>query len=287
VSATPDWLEHGYPYTPYGGLPPTPDEILQRWNLDPLLIGVLIVALVAYAAGGERPGHGAIPRWRRLCFYGGWMLGALALISPLCALSVSLFSARVAQHMLLTTIVAPLIALGRPGVALARGHDRRLGRTRGRTGAAIRQPILAALAFAAALWAWQAPAAYAATFDSSALYWVMRLTTFAAALWLWSALLGGADDRPGGFVVASLLTTLQMSLLAAIITFAGRLIYLPHVVTAGAWGLTPLEDQQLGGVVMWFPAGAIFVAALVIAFTRATRRAEARVADASPITRPA
>ena len=286
MSASPDWLEHGYPYTPYGGLPPSPGELLQRWNLDPLLISALVLALVVYAVGAEPRGPGAIARGRRLCFYGGWGVGALALISPLCALSVSLFSARDAQHMLLAMVVAPLVAIGRPGVALARGHRRRLGRTRERARTSTRQPILASIAFATALWVWHAPMAYAATFESSLAYWTMQLTSFAAALWLWTALMGKAEERPAGFVAASVLTAIQMNLLAAVITLSGQLIYLPHVVTAAAWGLTPLQDQQLGGLVMWVPAGLALVAALIVSFARATRRVGARPPGLDPSTRP-
>lgn len=285
MSASPDWLQHGYPYTPYCGLPPAPDELLQRWNLDPLLIGALIIVLVVYAAGAEPRGSDAIPRWRRLCFYGGWGLGTLALISPLCALSVSLFSARVAQHMLLDVVVAPLVALGRPGVAFARGRRRRLGRTRGRAQAPLRQPILASVAFATAFWAWRAPAAYAATFESGAAYWMMHLTTFAAALWLWSALLGKGEERPGGFVLASILTAVQMNALAAFITSSSQLIYLPHVVTTAAWGLTPLEDQRLGGVVMWVPSALIFIAAVVATLAHVRRRSQALTAGPGPAIR--
>jgi putative membrane protein len=267
VSKAPDWLQLGYPYTPYCGLPPGPRELLQHWNLDPLLLGVLIVALVAYAAGSEPrgAGGGGKPVWRRLCFYGGWALGAAALVSPLCALSVSLFSARAGEDMLLAMVVAPLIALGRPGAHTGRAPARLLRRTYAGARVVSRQPILAAIAFAAVLWIWHAPGAYAATFDSGLLYWIMRLSSFAAALWLSSALLGRIGERNGGLVIASLLTALQMGLLAAAIAFAGRQLYLPHVLTAAAWGLTPLGDQQLGGALIGAFAAAVLAWSLALA----------------------
>lgn len=287
MSASPDWLQHGYPYTPYCGLPPTPAELLQRWNLDPLLVSGLVVFLVVYAVGAEPGGPGAIPRWRRLCFYGGWVLGALALTSPLCALSVSLFSARIGQQMLLAAVVAPLVTLGRPAAAFARGHRRRLGRARGREKPNLRQPILASVAFATAIWAWHAPSAYAATFESTAAYWTMHLTTFAAAVWLWSALLEPAPARPGGVALASVLTAIQINLLAAMIACSGQLNYLPHVVTAGVWGFTPLQDQRLGGMVMWVPAAVIFGGVALFNLARAVRRGGGGEAGARPVIRPA
>ncbi|MGH7025698.1 MAG: cytochrome c oxidase assembly protein, partial [Caulobacteraceae bacterium] len=212
---------------------------------------------------------------RRAAFHCGWILEALALISPLCPLSVSLFSARIGQHMILTTIAAPLIALGAPDRTLAAGWARlRAEAPPSQTVAA--SPVLAAAAFAAALWIWHAPGPYAATFQSDIVYWAMHITTFGSALWLWTALLNGPGERLPGAVAAIFLTTGQMGLLGAIITFAGSPLYWPHAFTTAAWGLTPLQDQQLGGVIMWVPAGILFVAGLSFAFFEAMRRSETR-----------
>jgi putative membrane protein len=250
-----------YAFAPYCGAPPSPASLAGRWNLDPVLVAVLLACLAAYLALVRTD------RWRRAAFVGGWALGALALISPLCPLSVSLFSARVFQHMWLASVVAPLIALGRPQIAVRRlapgvatGH----------------RPVLAAAAFAAALWFWHAPAAYTATFQSDTVYWAMHVSTFAAALWLWSGLIDGPRDELGPFALATLLTTGQMGLLGALITFAPRPLYPPHFVTPYAWGLAPLADQQLGGVVMWVPAGVLMAAGFGFAFLQTLRRAEAR-----------
>jgi putative membrane protein len=114
--------------------------------------------------------------------------------------------------MWLASVVAPLIALGLPPTVAGR-----LGR----------RPVLAAATFAVTLWFWQAPAAYAATFQSDGVYWAMHLTAFAAAVWLWSGLLDGSRDALGPFSLATLLTTGQMGLLSALITFAGRPLYAP------------------------------------------------------------
>lgn len=241
---------------PYCGPPPTPASLAGRWNLDPVLIAALILIAGWYLASSAREAP-----WRRAAFAAGWLAAAGALISPLCALGVALFSARVGQHMLLTALAAPLVALGRP--------DRLLGRSAG-------APVLAAGGFAAALWYWHAPGPYAATFGSALVYWTMHVTTFATALWLWTALISGASERLAGCAAAILITTLQMGLLGALITFAAAPLYLPQLLTTAAFGLTPLEDQQLGGVLMWVPAGLIFIGGLCLAFAEAMRRAETR-----------
>lgn len=237
-----------YAFSPYCGAPPSTGDLLHRWNLDPLLIGALAL-VIAVHAWRFRPTSDAERRRARL-FQTGWALGALALISPLCPLSVSLFSARVGQHMLLTTIVAPLIALGLPL------------RDTGRfcTGAPA---WLAALIFAAALWFWHAPGPYTATFNGDLVYWLMHITTFGAALWLWLTVFRGAHGRMMDSAAALAITSLQMAVLGAVITFAPQALYPPHILTSWAWGLSPLSDQQLGGAIMWVPAGVIMCFATV------------------------
>jgi putative membrane protein len=170
--------------------------------------------------------------------------------------------------MLLIAVVAPLIALGEPGEIAKRWV--RLPHV------ATARPLAAAVALAVALWVWHAPAPYTATFQSAQAYWAMHLTTFAAAVWFWSQLLRTSHGGLGGFAAATLLTTGQMGLLGALITFTGRPLYPPHVLTTYAWGLTPLQDQELGGVLMWIPAGLIFAGGFALAFTQALRRAGGR-----------
>jgi putative membrane protein len=67
-----------------------------------------------------------------------------------------------------------------------------------------------------------------------------------------------------------------MGLLGALITFAPRPLYPPHFATTYAWGIPPLADQQLGGVIMWIPAGVLMAAGFAYAFLQTLRRAEAR-----------
>jgi len=245
-----------FPYSPYCGAPPSPGGLLHRWNLDPFLMAALALILAAYLLSNR-----STPIWRRLVFSLGWVLGSLAVISPLCPLSVALFSARVGQHLILTSLVAPLIALGWQARSTTAGRWR---------------PVLAAMSFAVALWVWHSPAPYVATFTSDLVYWLMHLTTFGAAVWLWAEVFAAWGERIESAAAAIVLTILQMGLLGAVITFADRPLYAPHLFTAPVWGLTALEDQQFGGVLMWVPAGVILAAALAAGFTEAMRRAESR-----------
>jgi putative membrane protein len=239
----------------YCGAPPAPAALAERWNLDPVLIAGLLLILGVYALRVREP------LWRRVCFYAGWSLGGLALVSPLCALSVSLASARVGQHMALAVVAAPLMALGLPRLAAPRHGG---------------GPILAAAAFGAILWFWQSPGPYAATFDSVPVYWAMHLSAFAAALALWRLMLSAAERRLAEVLAAAAVTSLQMGLLGAILTFTTRPLYTPHLATTQAWGLTPLADQQLAGAIMWIPAGILLAGAVVAGLALTLQRAGRR-----------
>lgn len=247
-------------FIPYCGSPPDPAQIWARWNLDPILIGVLALAALAYGLSLRR--HPAAARgWRPAAFAGGWLILSLALISPLCPLSVSLFSARVGQHMILTLIAAPLIVLGRPLAVLRRPPIAR----RWKPGQAAAG---AALAFTLAVWFWHSPAPYDATFASDIAYWTMHLTVIGAALLVWGVLLDGRRDRAVPSLAAGAFSTLQMTFLGALITLSPHALYAPHAVTPLAWGLTQQSDQQLGGLIMWVPGCTIFLAVTLWALAR-------------------
>ncbi len=261
---------------PYCGLPPSPDALWSRWNLDPVLLAALAALACAYLLGARRldGSDRAIARGERGAFCAGWLIASAALVSPLCALSVALFSARVGQHMILALVAAPLVAAGRPAAALAGllakpGSPLLDGREHSPISTA---PLLAAGMFAVLLWFWHAPAPYQATFSSTLAYWAMHVSLFGAAVWLWSGLL---DRRPARMVHtlgASMISTVQMGLLGALITIAPRPAYAPHALTTAAWGLTPLQDQQLGGGIMWVPGCVVFFVASMLVLWLALRR---------------
>ncbi len=241
---------------PYCGAPPSPGTLFSRWNLDPYLIAALLALAAAYLVGVRRlvQRGRALPPPAPLAFAAGWVVAALALISPLCALSVSLFAARVGQHMILSLIAAPLLAAGLPPLPL---------RLRPASG-----PFLAAGMFALLIWFWHAPAPYALTFASTAAYWAMHVSVIAAAVWLWATLLETEAPRILPAVGAGVLSCVQMGLLGALLTFAPHPLYAPHALTTVAWGLAPLTDQQLGGAIMWAPGGLVFLAAAMSGLAR-------------------
>ena len=241
---------------PYCGMAPLPSEILGRFNLDPVLMGILLVVAGLHVRSVRQSG---VARY----VAGGWLIAAAALISPLCALSVALFSARIGQHMILILIAAPLIALGLPQRELHRG---------------VWRSWTAAIAFFGLLWFWHMPLPYDATFASTPVYWSMHVTLFGSAILLWREILHHSSEQAFGALAVGVLSSMQMGLLGAILTLADRPLFAPHLLTTQAWGFTPLEDQQLGGALMWVPGIALFLWTSL----RSLQRLWSRLAKARP-----
>jgi putative membrane protein len=223
-------------WSPYCGAAPDPGAWLTQWNGDPVLISALLLgAVLGWQRASDRPAFG-----------GALLLLALLFVSPLCALTSALFAARVAHHVVLIGIAAPLIA---------RGFDLR-------TGGLVPATFASILIF----YGWHVPAIYTAALSSDAIFWMLQLALLVSATFFWAAIRGAAAP----VAVATLLVTMvAMGLLGALLTFAGTALYTPHLVSTYAWNLTPVEDQQLAGLVMWAPAAALYLAAALSVAWRA------------------
>lgn len=211
----------------YCGTPPLPWELQARWNPDPWLFVGIAGLVAAWWMSGRRDRPGA----QAMIAAAALML--LLFVSPLCALTSSLFSARALHHMLLIGAVAPLLAMAIPAPRL-------------RIGGLSVLAILHALV----LWIWHAPLPYALSLSGDLAYWTMQLSLLGSAWLLWRALLSPRHDA-GRAVVASVATMLQMGLLGALLVFAARPLYEHHFTTTWPYGLSAMGDQQLGGLVMW------------------------------------
>lgn len=234
---------------------------MERWNLDPVLIAALVCLASLHAFALKHPGgcgRTGDPSGNKIRLAGAWLLLAVIFVSPLCALTSALFSARVAHHVILVAVVAPLLVTGLPTPVRS-----------------LRMPVAIigslALVHAVVLWFWHAPVPYAAALASHGIFWLMELSLLGSAVALWMAVL--SPHAPLGPVMAALLgTIMQTGLLGAVITFARAPLYAPHFATTEPWGLTALADQQLAGLIMWVPAAVPYlVAALAITGARLAR----------------
>lgn len=232
----------------YCGPAPAPQTLLLAWNFDPLALALCAAILGIHATSGRREGQRGDRRHGRSMALAGTGVLALLFLSPLCALTVSLFSARVSHHALLIGVVAPLLALAFRGVRFP----------------APSLPLSALTGLnALLLWFWHVPQVYEVAIVGALPYWTMQLSLLGAAFALWRAALAPAA-HPGSAIFALLATMVQMGMLGALLTFARSPLYVPHLGTTQAFGLSPLADQQLAGLIMWVPASLPYLVAALL-----------------------
>jgi putative membrane protein len=253
------------------------------WSFDPWVITALVASLVLYVAGflRLRGRSGRASRAQRvrqlLAFLGGWLALVIALVSPLDTLGAALFSAHMVQHEMLMIVAAPLLVLGRPFGAwiwafpatwrrgIGHGVHLRWVRMIWRCATA---PVSAWLSHALALWAWHAPRFFEAALHHPSIHTLQHTSFLASALLFWWSILGPHNRSASGAVaMLSLFTTMaHTGALGALLTLAPGVWYPSYFQTSTSLGFDPLEDQWLGGLIMWVPGGlAYLIAALAMA----------------------
>jgi putative membrane protein len=242
--------------------------VMSVWTFDPLVLTLLAVSAVLYGRGVLR--LDAIRRWHIASFYGGLATIFVAQISPLDHASDLLFSAHMTQHELLVLIAAPLLVFGQPLAPMLRGLpgglrasvlDTMRRRPAVRLWQALTAPLNVWVLHAAVILVWHIPALYEAAIRSDAIHFVQHATFIGTAVLFWWALVHGRYGRLGyGMAVLYVFATaLYSGALGALITFAPRLWYPIYDERTRALALDPLADQQLAGLIMWIPAGALLI----------------------------
>jgi cytochrome c oxidase assembly factor CtaG len=129
------------------------------------------------------------------------------------------------------------------------------------------------------LWGWHAPILYQAAIESALVHALQHLSFFGSALLFWWALLYGRLGRLGYgvAVLAAFPTAVHSSVLGALLTASPSPWYQSYLTTTEAWNLTPLEDQQLAGLIMWVPAGMIYLVGALALFASWLGETERRV----------
>ena len=273
----------------HSGQPPAPHDLLGAWNFDPALLLGLLAAAWIYRRGQSYGRRGRDAKtWRWKCFVGALVTIGVALVTPLDALSRALASAHMVQHVLLLLVAAPLLALGAPAGALLRGSPlairRAAGRWRRRLSLthdrlhALSHPATVWLLHVATLWFWHAAVPYGAALESEPLHILEHASFLITGVLFWWVVVGARDPRRASSGFSVLLVfgmAMQSVFLSVLLTFARTPWYSGYAMTTRPWGLEPLSDQQLAGVIMWIPAGAIYVGAglaLLVAWLRAAER---------------
>jgi putative membrane protein len=265
-------------------------SIWTSWTFDPLVIVALTISGILYVAGlknvwsSAETGRG-VSRTAACAFFAGWLTLVVALISPVHALGEILFSAHMTQHEILMLASAPLFVLGRPFIASIWALPKK---TRIAIGGVINskgvQKIWSVVSnagvawtiHAAALWIWHVPLLFQATLESSFVHMLQHLSFFGSALLFWWAILYGKRGIAsyGAGILYLFTTSIHSGLLGAFLTFTHRVWYPVYASRTTEFGLTPIEDQQLGGLIMWVPAGIVYIAAALVMFSGWLRESE-------------
>jgi putative membrane protein len=246
------------------GEPPAPHDLWISWNWDPFILASLMFGIWTYAADPRSRLNG-----RGISFTTGLIGLFIAFISPLDALSSALFSAHMTQHTLLIVVVPPLLVWGiSPGGLATPLHRISSQRWLKPLWHLLMQPSIAWTLNVLTLWIWHAPGLYQAALENEALHMTEHLTFLITSLLFWwtitrpRARTGRGD--PG--ILALFTMAMQSGLLGALITFAPTPWYGVYESTTQPWGLSPLEDQQLAGAIMWIPMGAVYTVGALILF---------------------
>jgi putative membrane protein len=273
------------------------------WTLDPLVLVPLALAGWLYSKGiASMWQHGVgrgIARSQAACFGAGFVALFFSLVWPLDVLGELLFSAHMAQHLVLMNIAAPLLVLGAPLgpmlAALPRSWQRGIGsaaRTRGwRTG----WRWSSGLAFATILqqvvmWGWHTPSGIAVALQSDPMHIAMHVSLILVALVFWTAVLNARIRRPWAAVAALFVTFKASGLPCIVLLLRDTAIYGAYGASAAAWGLAPEADEQLGwGIMMAIGSSTYLAAAIVLlaaAFMRLERRHPAGAAGRAELLEP-
>ncbi len=256
------------------------------------------IVVSAYATGARRIWGAAgvargITRRHVWCFTAAVLVLVLALLSPLDALSDDLFAAHMMQHLLLAVIVPPLLVLAAPELALfwslPFAARRRAGRALRRLPGArviwrgLTVPIVACSLHASAFWIWHSPRLYELALRSDAAHAAEHLSFVGTGVLLWWRIVHPPRERRGAYgvgIITLFATTMQAGILGALITLSHRVLYPSQGFDAARWGLDPLADQQLAGLLMWVAGGLLYViamSALFVAWLSPESRRRARI----------
>jgi putative membrane protein len=257
-------------------MPAAAHEGTAAWETWPAALPIALAAALILAAWIGRRARLRIGE--ALAILAGLAMLGAALVGPLPALEDRSLAAHMVAHELLIVGAAPLLAHGRawhltlPALpfALRRGGAAILRAVRP-SSAWIMQPLPATVLSGAVLWLWHLPGPFVAALEHPAMHALQHLSFFATALLFWAAMQAPAHRRREGAAALYLFATaLHTGALGALMAFSAQSWY--PLRGAPPFGLSPLEDQQLAGLIMWIPGGLVYAAAALVQLARMLAR---------------
>ena len=269
--------------------------LLLSWAWRPEIILTLLFAATVHLTGRLRLGkrsHGSLlAPWRSISYISGLAILWIALMSPIDVLSGQLFSMHMIQHLLLVMIAPPLLLIANPTPTMMWGLPRALRREVGRwlrpealfrrVIKAVTSPGIVWLLFVATLVGWHDPQAYNATLESGFVHDLEHLSFFGSALLFWWHVAGAAPrlrkPMPRGVRIAYVLSVVPPNMLTGVaIAFASEPLYTYYTTVPRLGKMSVLQDQMLGGILMWIPGSMMYLIAALILVSRVLRDSENR-----------
>ncbi|HEX2219270.1 MAG TPA: cytochrome c oxidase assembly protein [Gemmatimonadales bacterium] len=248
------------------------------WSLHPsVLIGTgLLGALYFWGIGPLRRRYALGPpaaRWQVASFCAGLLVLLVSLNGPMHDLSdYYLFSAHMVQHLLLTLLLPPLLIAGLPGWLLSPLLKYPRVRTLAR---ALTKPVVAAMLYTATIAVWHLTPFYELMMRSHDVHIATHLMFIVAATIFWWPVMSPVPELPrlpyGTGMLYLFLVGIPMQVVAAMITLSDDVLYPWYSAAPRTWGLTPLADQQLGGLLMWVPGNLWMFLAIGVLFFKWAR----------------
>ena len=246
---------------------------IQDWSIHWSTVAGLVVlgALYVFAWRYERPSLA-----EKVSFFAGLTIIFLSLNGPIHDLSdFYLFSAHMVQHLLLTLAVPPALIAGVRG-----GMLRPLLAVRGVGPVArwLTRPIICYALFNVVLAMWHMPLFYNAAMADHNVHILQHLTMMITATLMWWPLMSPLPELPRlsypGQMLYCFLMVIPMSVVAIYIALADSLLYPAYAAAPRIWGISPMMDQHIGGLIMWIPGGLFFYAIMSVVFFKWVRRGE-------------
>jgi cytochrome c oxidase assembly factor CtaG len=227
------------------------------------VVGIIVAAWLYWRGQHRLAGLSHLPseRVRRrqiFAFAAGLASLVIALESPLDGLSADLFAAHMVQHLILLVVAPPLLVLGSPLApllwSLPDASRVAIGRALRRT-AIVGQPLTAFALHSLMIWIWHIPALYEATLSNRGVHILEHLCFLGTALVFWWAIRRATVIS----MLLLLLLAVESSVLGALLTFTDRPWYATQAAAAVRFGIDPLQDQQVAGLIMWVPGGVVYL----------------------------
>jgi putative membrane protein len=259
------------------------------WSIHPsTVIGLAVLGAIYLWRSRHAGPDESISGWRYLSFFSALIVVFVSLNGPIHDLSDTyLFSAHMVQHLLITMLFPPLLIVGIPGWMLRPMLSNRIVAAIARK---ITRPFACFAIFNLIIAGWHLPVFYNAAMDNHNIHILEHLMFMGGAVLMWWPLASQLPELPRlaypGQMLYCFLMIFPMSIIAIYISMAEEILYPAYSAAPRISSLSPMDDQLLGGLIMWVPGGVIFMLIMTVIFFRWAARGEDNAAAAQVDWKP-